>query len=29
MQEGDICPKCASIIGVDEMCWKCILEQNQ
>jgi len=29
MQEGDICPKCASVIGADGMCWKCILERNQ
>ena len=29
MQQNDICPKCSSVIGVDGLCWKCVMERNQ
>ncbi len=29
LREGDVCPKCNSIIGRDGLCWKCLTESGK
>jgi hypothetical protein len=29
LREGDVCPKCSSIIGRDGLCWKCLMESGK